>query len=137
MILFSWRWWRRNIGINAEVGLILVDDLEDIKDDDNQCTFDHCVIVNDNLVSIHESEVGRQCEMSNGFYGWCNRENLCTQFLTCADRRLNCDGDPGNGCEAWIFHRANCGGCGNVCPSGQNCFGHSQSGSSQIIYSCE
>jgi hypothetical protein len=43
--------------------------------------------------------------------------DLGTCRLTCASGFRDCDGDPGNGCEAAIGSDvANCGRCGVVCP---------------------
>src|SRR5205823_821389 len=40
--------------------------------------------------------------------------------LTCATGFAECDGDPSNGCETSTTTAANCGSCGNVCPSVAN-----------------
>jgi hypothetical protein len=41
--------------------------------------------------------------------------------LKCTLGNGNCDGDMSNGCETRITTSPNCGGCGIVCPAGQDC----------------
>jgi hypothetical protein len=41
--------------------------------------------------------------------------------LKCNQDYGNCDGDAGNGCETSLLTSQNCGACGNVCASGQEC----------------
>ncbi len=50
--------------------------------------------------------------------------SVCTG--ACASGWADCDGDKlSNGCETDVGVDANCGACGNVCPSGENCSGGS------------
>ena len=41
--------------------------------------------------------------------------------LKCKRNYADCDGDESTGCETFVVSDANCGGCGNACPSGQVC----------------
>ncbi len=43
--------------------------------------------------------------------------------FVCAEHREDCDGVPGNGCEASLVSDAHCGGCGVTCSAGTTCRG--------------
>ncbi len=67
------------------------------------------------------------CDPSNGgapsypnsYYGCI--EGSCGK-LKCIPEWGNCDKVLENGCETQLNTRDNCGACGNVCPSGQECY---------------
>src|SRR5262245_6971528 len=63
---------------------------------------------------------GTVCAATNGVPSCVN--GTCG-LASCNPGFENCDGDPGNGCEASLANDpSNCGGCGQACPSGPNAF---------------
>lgn len=69
---------------------------------------------------------GNECDRTGGgaevvpnaYYGC--RDGECGN-LKCENGFGNCDGAMANGCETVLLTRENCGLCGNVCDSGQEC----------------
>lgn len=55
---------------------------------------------------------------ANAYYGCAKGE---CGHLKCSVEYADCDGNASNGCETSVFSSENCGGCGKVCPDGQQC----------------
>lgn len=60
----------------------------------------------------------------------CNRPNAATScaggvctIVSCVSGWEDCDGSNNNGCERSLSSPSNCGACGNVCGSGEDCVG--------------
>jgi hypothetical protein len=63
---------------------------------------------------------GRRCSFPNAAASCVG--GLCG-IASCAQGRADCDGENRNGCETDLGERANCGVCGNGCPSAGRCVG--------------
>ena len=66
----------------------------------------------------HCGACGRQCPAGPHATPAC-AAGACS--LVCESGWADCDGNAANGCEAQLNTTANCGACGNACPSGQTC----------------
>ncbi len=63
---------------------------------------------------------GRACASAANASPTCAAGSRCE--FSCNSGYGNCDGNPGNGCEAAVFSdRANCGACGVRCGAGEDC----------------
>lgn len=95
------------------------EDESDVIDDGNPCSYDHC----HGGITVHDPIPGATCQMSNGFYGWCNQRYECTQFLVCEENHYDCNANPADGCETQTdgLVGTNCGGCGITCIAPQQC----------------
>ncbi len=65
-----------------------------------------------------DPENGGAPKLPNAYYGCVNAE--CGR-MKCNPRYADCDQKTANGCETFLVDDANCGACGNACPSGQSC----------------
>lgn len=57
-------------------------------------------------------------ELPNAYYGCVN--STCGN-MKCNPYFADCDQKTANGCEIYLVDNANCGACGNACPTGQEC----------------